>query len=255
MELKKAVLIYFSPTGGTKKVALALGEKLGLKTEELDVTAGAPERRFSQDELAVFCFPVYGGRIPAPMYERLKTLRGTVTPAVLVAVYGNRAVEDALLEMKEAALAAGFVTIAAAEFIAAHSIAGEYGAGRPDAQDMRAMDKFAFSLRDRICDLIRPELVTVPGGRPYREYKGVPVTPAVTASKCMSCGACFAHCPAGAIPRGKPQKTDKDRCISCMGCIAVCPSGARHIPSAAKLAAKLSLKKVCTERREPKFYF
>lgn len=80
MDIKKAVLMYFSPTGGTKKAAELLGERLGMETETLDITAGAPERRFMPGELAVFAFPVYGGRIPAPMYERLKTLRGWAPP-------------------------------------------------------------------------------------------------------------------------------------------------------------------------------
>lgn len=254
MDIKRAVLMYFSPTGGTARTAKLLGERLGLRTEELNITAGAPERRFAQDELAVFLFPVFGGRIPAPMYERLKTLRGSVTPAVLVAVYGNRAIDDALLEMEDAALAAGFVTIAGAEFIAPHSICPEFGADRPDAQDARVMDKFAFALRDRIGSLVSPELVTLPGGRPYREYKGVPMKPVFTPSKCLACGACYNHCPAGAIPRGKPRKTDKDRCISCMACVSACPSGARSLPKAMRMAAALGLKKTCSLRKEPKYY-
>lgn len=254
MDIKKAVLMYFSPTGGTKKAAELLGERLGMETETLDITAGAPERRFMPGELAVFAFPVYGGRIPAPMYERLKTLRGLGTPAVLLAVYGNRAVEDALLEMEDAARLSGFIAIAAAEVIAPHSIVPQFGAGRPDGRDLRFMDNFAFVLRDRLITLISPEPVTLPGGRPYRDYKGVPMKPAVSAAKCFACGACFAHCPAGAIPRGRPQKTDKERCISCMGCISVCPSGARPPSRPMKLAAQMSLKKVCAERKEPKYY-
>jgi hypothetical protein len=33
--------------------------------------------------------------------DRIKNLKGTNTPAVLVVMYGNRAFEDALLELKK----------------------------------------------------------------------------------------------------------------------------------------------------------
>ena len=254
MDIKKAVLIYFSPTGGTRRLARLLGERLGVETEELDVTAGAPERSFGGDELAVFAFPVYGGRVPAPIYERLKTLGGERTPAVLLAVYGNRAVDDALLEMKDAVRNAGFVSVAAGEFIAPHSVCRSYGAGRPDAQDIRVLDRFAFALRDRLAFLVVPETVAVPGSRPWRDYNGIPIKPSVNMKKCTRCGACAAHCPVCAISGAAPDKTDKKRCISCMGCISVCPTGARHLAPPVRIIGRVSLKKLCSVRREPKYY-
>ncbi len=254
MNIKKAVIVYFSPTGGTRDVARLLGARLGVRTEELDVTAGAPERSFGEDELAVFAFPVYGGRIPAPMHERMKTLRGARTPAVLLAVFGNRAVDDALLEMKDKARDAGFVCVAAAEFVAPHSVCPVFGAGRPDRTDVRVMDRFAFALRDRLSSLVTPESAAVPGSTPFREYKGIPMKPEVTKKKCTRCGKCAAHCPVTAISAARPDRTDKKRCISCMGCISVCPTGARHLPPAMRALGRMSLKKLCRVRREPKYY-
>ena len=46
----------------------------------------------------------------------------TAQSAVLVAVYGNRAVEDALLEMSDLCLNRGFKVVGGAEMIAPHSI-------------------------------------------------------------------------------------------------------------------------------------
>ena len=254
MNIKKAILIYFSPTGGVRRSARLLGARLGMVTEELDITAGAPERRFGREELAVFAFPVYGGRIPAPMYERLKTLRGFQTPAVLLAVYGNRAVEDALLEMKDEINRAGFVSVAAAELIAPHSLCPAFGSGRPDERDLRKIDKFGFALRDRLVLMLSPEPVSLPGNRPYRNYKGVPMKPSIARKKCSGCGACAAHCPVGAISLTSPEKTDKKRCISCMGCASVCPTGARSLSKRMRALAEINLKKVCSVRREPRFY-
>jgi hypothetical protein len=57
-------------------------------------------------------------------------------PAVVVAVYGNREYEDALLELKIFAEAAGFRPIAAGVFLGEHSFSTQdmpIAAGRPDA--------------------------------------------------------------------------------------------------------------------------
>ena len=44
---------------------------------------------------------------------------------------------------------------------------------------------------------------------------------------CISCGACEATCPVGAISQGDTQyKIDADTCISCGSCAAGCPVGA-----------------------------
>ena len=95
--------IYFSPTGGTKKAALYLAEGLGKEVKEVDLSApdfnGA---EFKKDDLVIVAAPAFGGRIPALMAERLKCTAGKGAAAVTAAVYGNRAYEDALVELNDA---------------------------------------------------------------------------------------------------------------------------------------------------------
>lgn len=44
---------------------------------------------------------------------------------------------------------------------------------------------------------------------------------------CVSCGACAAQCPVGAIDMGDEHYCiDPDTCVSCGGCAEVCPMGA-----------------------------
>ena len=46
-------------------------------------------------------------------------------------------------------------------------------------------------------------------------------------SDCISCGACAATCPVGAISEGDGQFViDADSCISCGSCADGCPVGA-----------------------------
>lgn len=44
---------------------------------------------------------------------------------------------------------------------------------------------------------------------------------------CVSCGACAAECPVGAISEGDTKFViDADSCIDCGSCAGTCPTGA-----------------------------
>ena len=44
---------------------------------------------------------------------------------------------------------------------------------------------------------------------------------------CISCGACAAECPIGAIAEGAEHfEIDADACIDCGACAGTCPTGA-----------------------------
>ena len=117
----KYAIFYFSPCGGTKSVADIISKELGDAPMQ-ELTTPSMNTAIDHDTLTFFCFPVYGGRIPKPMYDRMKIISGDKTPCVPVAVFGNRAVDDALLEMSELAEKCGFVTVAGCEMVAPHSI-------------------------------------------------------------------------------------------------------------------------------------
>ena len=112
----KPIVLYFSATGGTEHIAKLIASEL--KAETADITVFDFDMSFDSDMLVFVCFPVYGGRIPAPMYRRMKDIRGDNTPVVPVAVYGNRAVEDALQEMADLCKKNGFRVVGGAEMVA-----------------------------------------------------------------------------------------------------------------------------------------
>ena len=99
----KCNLILFSPTGGTERAARILCSALSSATRTIDLT----DIRFApvnfstdSDEIAVVALPSYGGRVPALAAKRLAGIRANGMPCVLLCVYGNRAYEDTLLELR-----------------------------------------------------------------------------------------------------------------------------------------------------------
>ena len=141
MNIKQVTRVYFSPTDNTRTVVELIAGQLPFRQEKLDLTdAGQrPEYHFLENEAVIVGVPVYGGRVPATAFERLKKLHGRQTAAVLVVTYGNRAYEDALLELKLILQRQGFCPMAAAAVPAEHNIVRSIAAGRPDKSDRKRL--------------------------------------------------------------------------------------------------------------------
>lgn len=245
--------IFFSPTGGTKKVADIVAKGTKLDAEEIDLIK-EPDKlmkvNFEKEDLCLVAVPSYGGRIPLVITDMFRNVKADGTKAILVAVFGNRAIDDTLLELQDVLEASGFVCIAGMEAVAEHSLMHQFGTGRPDQQDERELLEFAEKIMKNIETQDEPEF---PGNRPYREYGGVPLKP-VANGKCTSCGLCAKECPADAISLDNPKLTDKDKCISCMHCVAICPKKARNCSKFISFIAGKKMKKVCSGRKENKLY-
>lgn len=246
--------IVFSPTGGTMKAADMVAQTLADAVTLVDLSDSKKDFRsvaLNKDDVAVIAVPSYGGRVPATAVARLAKLRGNGARAVVMAVYGNRAYEDTLLELQDTAAEAGFAVIAAIAAVAEHSIAHQFATGRPDAQDQQQLKTFARSIKEKLAsgELSMPH---VPGNRPYKT-SSVSMVPKATKA-CVSCGLCAQKCPVQAIDRLHPQNVDKKACISCMRCVAICPHHARRIHPIMQAAAGLALKKACAQRKEAELF-
>lgn len=269
--ITKIHALFFSPTLTTRKVveAIAYGaaEQLGTQVNTIDITTPADRTHqisFTSDDLVIFGVPVYIGRVPNLLKEHFTTIKGNGAVGVPVVVYGNRAYDDALLELKDIMETNSFNCIAGAAFIGEHSFSTTLGGGRPNENDIDIAKKFGRQIAGNLADYNGKKL-WVPGNRPYKFFdarnsqnKGIDirkVQPQTDASKCSKCGLCATLCPMGSISSENPAETT-GKCIKCCACIKRCPTGAKYFTDPTYLEHKEILEKNFTlPEKEPEIFW
>ena len=250
-------LLSFSPCGGTAEVNRALARDVDAEIFLHDCTTPAARQtplHFGSEDMVFMAFPVYGGRMPRNSDEVFRNIAGNGARCALVAVYGNREFEGALLDLFAVAVKQGFRPTAAVAAVAQHSLAPQVAAGRPDAEDRETLASFGV----RIVEAMRDGalLDKAPGAYPeWKLPKGTSLFPVTDREKCVACGQCAAVCPASAIGEADFTATDEPRCIVCAACAKYCPTGARQMgtpESRAKLAHHLVT--AASRRKEPELW-
>ena len=266
MNIKGIRLVYFSPTGTGKRIVKEIASVMKMDTNIIDLTPPNTNRHYNlgRDELVIFSTPVYEGRVPATVISRLKMVKGDKTPAVIVVMYGNRAYEDALLELRDTITKQGFSPIAGAAFIGQHSFSSEktpIGAGRPDAMDLKKAHEFGLDVLKKMKSLDEFPVLMVPGNYPYSENTRArteairsgahPVTDAAT---CNLCGTCASVCPIGCVEVSDVVKTEVEKCMLCSACVQMCPTGARRWEHEPLLRVAKWLSNQHGDRKEPEVF-
>ncbi|MDO5123382.1 MAG: 4Fe-4S binding protein [Eubacteriales bacterium] len=244
------VEIIFSPTGGTEKVAQIISRhwsesavKIDLSDSKTDFSGCA----IGKEDRVLIAMPSFGGRAPAVAIERLKKIAGNGAKCTLVCVYGNRAYEDTLVEMEDAAKKCGFQVVAAVAAVAQHSIIPKYAATRPDASDEKQLSEFSRQIAEK-----KDAVTSIPGNRPYKKAGGAGLVPKPSKA-CVKCGVCAKNCPVQAIDT-VTLSADTKKCISCMRCVKQCPHNARKVNGAMVSVAALAIKKACSARKENELF-
>lgn len=268
MQINRINMCFYSPTGTTRQILSAIAAGTGidpLKIIENNLTFPEHEDTvidIEPDDLVILGGPVYAGQIALEAHKRIEKIRFHNNPAVIVAVYGNRHYDDALIDLREMAIRLGLRPIAAAAFIGEHSYSTRdypVAKGRPDNDDKKTARDFGRQIYEKLSEIDNlgeiPAL-RLPGTEPLPERRKIGASHAETApNKCNKCGVCETVCPTGAIYFKKGYQTDSERCTICCACIKACSRKARiiiseHIPMLRqKLAAEHA------ERREPEIFF
>ena len=220
--------VYFSPTGNTKRSVEAMAAALdpGYKTVDLTLPSDTGVScQFGPEDLVIIGMPVYAGRIPMVAVPRLSGLKGNGTPCILVATYGNRHYDDALVEMEDIAREHGFAVRGAAALVGRHTY-GEIQTERPDGEDLKADAEFAK--RAAASEAMKS---TIPGSRPYKKeaVPGGKFKP-LTSDACVGCGICASHCRFNALEKEEGRyRVNEYACEGCGVCAYVCPQKAVYL--------------------------
>ncbi len=238
----------------------------GVHDNRPDACGGKPPV-LPADAAAVFAVPVYGGRVAPAALERLQEIRGEGTPAVVLAVYGNRAFGTAVAQLAAFVAERGFVPVAAGAFVGEHSYSTPgtpIAEGRPDTQDLAEAAAFGARIGQKLAHGETGPIDAAKLREPHtpllsklrfirfvlgyrRRQKRTPaiLLPAGDAARCTQCGRCVALCPTQAIARGDELHTDPARCIRCCACVKGCAFGARtfETPFAAILSRNFARRK------------
>lgn len=254
---RKLTQITFSPGGTTAGTADIFCAELSPEKNTVDLLTQKPagDVLLSRDELLVVAMPVFAGRIPDTAKKLLDHYKGDKTPAVALAVFGNRDYDDALLELCDTLKENGFYVIGAGAFVARHSIFPAVARTRPDEEDKKEIREFARQCAAKMeAGNITGE---IPGGlkgnRPYKEASALPLKPKGN-RKCNRCNICVKICPVGAISAGNPRKTDKALCVTCTACIYHCPQKARNFSGLLYSIAGKKFAEKFSARKSPEWF-
>lgn len=251
---KKIYKVCFSPTGNTEKIVNIVGKvmesELDKKSVEVNITIKAKREEgyvLEEEDILIYGFPVYGGRVPLLLEKEMGNLKGNNTPAIIVCTYGNRAYEDALLEAYNILTSRGFNIVGAGAFLGEHSYTEKVGSNRPDEEDIRK----AVDFGEAVCEKIKSgnlESINVKGNTPYKERRSMPYSPK-TNDKCTNCGICIDVCPVEVIDKEHPGNV-RNGCILCCACIKICPIGAKYIDAEPVKNIVEMLESKCLNRKE-----
>ncbi len=185
----KVLILYFSATGNTAKMAAVIEERLteaGGKVTMSNITSYTNRQEkldLSPYDAIVFGSPVHSRRAPRVVREWLRTIDGQGKKCAMFFTYGGFGVHPAHYSTREILEGQHFRVVSSAAFLGMHTFnLGGWKAmeGRPDERDFDIAKAYVERTYKRFSDEDESLL-----GESGEADKG----------KCIACLACVANCP------------------------------------------------------------
>lgn len=242
----KVMVLYFSATGNTEKIAKVIGNTLMQMRCDVtlsDITPDADRQRKIDLKLydaVVFGAPIHSWRAPRVVREWMKTLDGQGKKCAMFFTYGGFGVHPTHYSTRKILEKQNFVVVSSAEFLGFHTFnIGGWKAmeGRPDESDFEVAKEYAeitykrFTGEDKgiLGELEKTkntdeQLDSVESFR----FNVLTQLPTRQGKECSMCMACEELCPTSAM-NAESGEADKSKCIACLSCVANCPENVLKI--------------------------
>jgi flavodoxin/ferredoxin len=272
----KVLILYFSATGNTARIAKVIEEKLkeeGATVTMAEITPFAERQRkidFEPYQAVVFGAPVHSRRAPRAMRDWLRTLDGQGKKCSMYFTYGGFGVHPAHYSTREILKEQNFIVVSSAEFLGAHTFnLGGWRAlgGRPNELDFEVARNYVELIYKRFTgedDSILGELEKTEyteeqlDSAEKSRFKVITQLPTRGGKECSMCLNCEELCPTGAI-NAESGEADKEKCITCLACVSNCPEEVLEINDTSKSwSMKLDMEKVTEEsikEQKSKIYY
>lgn len=282
MDMARIKTYYFSPTGGTRQVAQHLAERLGalLHAEVEYHSYTLPRERealpvFDADDIVLWATPVYAGRIPNKTLDYVRSaithsshqaLKPSGIKSIALVTFGNRAYDNALAELVGLMEEGGMKPVGAAAMVTRHSFSDTLGAGRPNEEDLAALDRFAEQLAAKLSIFnSQSSILKVPGeAHPEKYYTPLKTNnapagflkakPSCNPDRCTRCGKCLDVCPMGSIESNDGIPAFDGICIKCQACRRCCPTGAIAFTDPEYLSHVAMIERTFAAPKKPEFF-
>ncbi len=242
----KVLILYFSATGNTGKVAKVIKDRfieLGAEVTDRDVTPYMERQKTVNMETydaVVFGAPIHTWRAPRVVREWMQTLDGQGKKCSTFFTYGGFGVHPTHYSTRKILQERGFTVVSSADFLGKHTFnLGGWRAmdGRPDTSDFGMAKEYVEKTYKRFTgddsgileDLPLPEhsdeqLDQIESFR----FNIVTKLPTRDGVECSLCGICEESCPTGAM-NAESGQVDPTKCIVCLACMANCPDDALKV--------------------------
>ncbi len=236
----KILIIYFSATGNTAKIAEVVDKKLkeiGAEVSVLDVTPYKHRPKtvdITPYDAVMFGAPIHSCRAPRVFREWLMGIDGQGKKCSMFFTYGGFGVHPTHYSTRKILEKQNFAVVSSSEFLAAHTFnLGGWRAmmNRPDKSDFEIAEEYAFKTYKKFTgedNTVLPEFEKTEQTDEFLDsienfrFKVVTKLPDRNGKTCSMCSICEELCPTGAMNH-ITGKVNKENCITCLSCVANCP--------------------------------
>ncbi len=272
----KVMILYFSATGNTAKIAKVIEEKftkMGVAVTTSDITSLAGRQQkidLEPYQAVVFGAPIHSRRAPRVVREWLRTLDGHGKKCSMFFTYGGFGVHPTHYSTRQILKEQNFIVVSSAEFLGAHTFNfGGWRAleDRPDEIDFEVAKEYVERNYKRFAgedDRILGELEKTEHTEEQLDsaetlrFKVLTQLPTRGGEVCSMCLDCEELCPTGAM-EAESGAAEQEKCIACLACVSNCPEEVLKINDMSiSWSHKLDKEKVTEEslkEQKSKIYF